>query len=135
MKGAKDGQQRQDLRSAGLAAAIPCICTDEMAADVIDWLSEQALLLLQAGSAADVQARMAKIHAFWETLSAQGRMDLLSVPVAAAKQQAAEVAAKQEAAVLTSLQDTRKFSYDSKKGDAAQLCFQALGKTLLQLQS
>ena len=75
------------------------------------------MLLLQAGSAADVQARMAKIHAFWETLSAQSRMDLLSVPIAAAQQQAEVVAAKHEAIVLTSLQHNA-----FRKGDAAQLC-------------
>ena len=96
------------------AAAIRCSCTDEVAIDVSSL--EQAVLQLQAGSVADAQACMARIQPFWTTLSAQSRMDLLSIPAAAAKQQASELAAKQGAAVLKTLQSRNS-------ADKVQLCF------------
>ena len=115
-EGAKTGQERQKnhcLRSAGLAAAVLCIFTDEVATDVI--FCQQAMLLLQAGS--DAGVHMARIQPFWKTLSAQSRMDLLSIPVAAAKHQAAELAAKQLAVVQTTLQAGRK---GTKRGSAVE---------------
>ena len=83
LKGSEGGQQRQEmhsLRSAGLAAAILCICTDEMAT-ARGWPLHQAMLVLQAVSVDDAQMRMARIQPCWETLLAQSRMDLLSVPI------------------------------------------------------
>eukprot|EP00891_Asterochloris_glomerata_P006800 jgi/Astpho2/6800/Aster-07244 len=50
------------------------------------------MLLLQAGSLEFDQACIARIQPFWETLSAHSRMDLLSIPVAAAKQGAERIA-------------------------------------------
>ena len=90
-------------------AAILCFCTDEAAAtDAVVWLSEPAMLLLQAGSvepaSADAQARITRIQPFWKTLSAQSRMDLLSIPAAAVKEQAAEFSYKQQEAEQASRQ-------------------------------
>ncbi len=101
------------------------ICKDVMATDVM--LCEQAMLVLQAGSVADARARMARIQPFWKTLSAQSRMDLLSIPVAAAKQRVAELAAKRQAAQLTPVQHAAK--QGTKHGSA----FKQGAHNLLQL--
>ena len=121
-KAAKTGNSQPQVSRIGCCNFY--ICTDEVAADVT--FSEQAMLLLQAGSVADARERMARIQPFWETLSAQSRMDLLSIPVAAAKQQAAELAAKQEAAVLTTLR---------RRGTKYRSAFEQGARALLQLQS
>eukprot|EP00891_Asterochloris_glomerata_P009263 jgi/Astpho2/9263/Aster-06839 len=47
---------------------------------------------------ADARARIARIQPFWKTLSAQSRMDLLSIPVATVREQAAELSYKQQEA-------------------------------------
>ena len=70
-----------------------------MATDAIVWLHEQAMLPLQAKSLeADAGARIARIQPFWKTLSAQSRMDLLSIPIAAFKQRIAAAKAEHWAA-------------------------------------
>eukprot|EP00891_Asterochloris_glomerata_P009241 jgi/Astpho2/9241/fgenesh1_pg.00138_%23_18_t len=72
----------------------------------------------EAGSVADARARMARIQPFWKTLSAQSRIDLLSIPVAAAKQRVAELAAKRQAAQLTPVQHAAKQADVMKQGEA-----------------
>ena len=70
-----------------------------MATDAIVWLHEQAMLPLQAKSLeADAGARIARIQPFWKTLSAQSRMDLLSIPIAAFRQHIAAAKAEHWAA-------------------------------------
>ena len=82
---------REEFTASGQDDAVPCICADEVATDAIGLV--QAVLLLQAVSVDDAQTRMARIQPFWETLSAQSRVDLLSVPIAVARQQAAQLTA------------------------------------------
>ena len=129
-RAAKTGNPQSQVSRIGCCNAknLLCMCTDEVATDAAVWLPEQGMLLLQAQSVeADARARIARIQPFWKTLSAHSRMNLLSVPVAAAKQCVAAAKAEHRATEVKAQQGrdkgTKRCSA-SKRGAPALLQLQ-----------